>query len=116
VNTLRISFTAALLAASSAYAGTAPHWAAAIGTGHASSSNSTAAQSTSSGVASSAHWAAFVGTGHASEASKPISPTSIASGPVNAAPHWTSGIGTGAASESRARAQSSAAVASRTRP
>lgn len=110
MNTLRVSFLAALLSASSAYAGAAPHWSAAIGTGHASSSNSTATESTAKGVPTSAH------SGHATEATK-SSPAELAtSGPVNASPHWTSKIGTGHASESNARAQSSAAVVSRVRP
>lgn len=114
MNTLRISFIAALLSASTAYAGAAPHWTATIGTGQASSS--TAIQSKANGVPSSAHWAASIGTGHAAEASKSSRPASVASGPVSASPHWTAKIGTGDASESSARTQSSTAIASRTRP
>jgi hypothetical protein len=115
MNTIRVSFIAALLSASSAYAGAAPHWSAAIGTGRASSSDSTLTQSRASGVPSPAHWSASIGTGHATEATKSLPARPAASKPVNASAHWTSKIGTGRASESNAGAQSSAAVASRTR-
>ena len=110
MNTLRISVIAALLSASSAYAGAAPHWSAAIGTGHASSSNSTATQSTASGVPSSAHWTASIGTGHATNATKSSPAKSATSGPVNASAHWTSKIGTGHATESSERLGSSVTV------
>ncbi len=116
MNTLRVSFIAALLSVSSAYAGAAPHWSAAIGTGHASSSNATATESTAKGVPSSAHWTASIGTGHPTEATNSSPAKSATSGPVDVSPHWTSMIGTGRASESNARTQSPAAVASRTRP
>ena len=116
MNTLRTSVIAALLSASSAYAGAAPHWSAAIGTGHVASSSSTATESTATGVPSTPHWTASIGTGRATEATKSAPAKSVASGPVNAAAHWTSNIGTGRASQSNAGTRSVAAVASRARP
>lgn len=116
MNTLRISFLAALLSTASAYAGAAPHWTAAIGTGRASNTDSTVIQSKASGTPGSAHWTASIGTGRVSEASKPPRATAAVAGLVTASPHWTASIGTGAVSESNAPARSSAAVAARTRP
>ncbi len=68
-NPLRLVFLAALLSASSAYADSAPHWTAAVGTGRASSSTSSPAPTDSTAVPSSAHWSASIGTGRASDAS-----------------------------------------------
>ena len=116
MNTLRISVIAALLSASSAYAGAEPHWTAAIGSGHASSSTSQRIQSPSSGVPSAAHWTASIGTGHAFDNSWPTVSPSVAPAPANAALHWTASIGAGHASESTAGVRSTAAIASRTRP
>ena len=115
MNTLRLAFIAALLSASSAYAAAAPHWSSAIGTGRASSSNSTATESTAGGVPGPAHWTASIGTGHATEATKSSPATSATSGPVNVSLHWTSKIGTGHASESNTRTESSV-TAARARP
>ena len=117
---LRVAFMAALLSASSAYADAAPHWTAAIGTGHASASTSndaSAAPSTNTtGVATALHWSAFIGTGRAAEANQlPVAKSSAGASPTASA-HWTSRIGTGHASGSSARAESSAVTAARARP
>ncbi len=90
MNTLRISFIAGLLSASSAYADTAPHWSTAIGTGRVSSSSptatpSTATESTASGVPSPAHWTAFIGTGHVSQGDQSSPSKSATPGSVSAA-------------------------------
>lgn len=120
MNPLRVAFIATLLSASSAYADAAPHWTAAIGTGHASEStskNASAAPSTNTtGVATALHWSAFIGTGRAAEASHLPVAKSSAGGSPTATAHWTSRVGTGHASESNARAASSAITTARGRP
>ena len=120
MDTLRVAFMAALLSVSSAYADAAPHWTAAIGTGHASestSNNVSAARLTNTtSVATSAHWSAFIGTGRASEANRFSAAKSSAVGSPTASAHWTSKIGTGRASESNARTESSAITAVRAQP
>ena len=120
MNTLRIGFVAALLSASSAYADVAPHWTAAIGTGHASESTSnsalTAVSTNTTRVAISPHWSAFIGTGRATEENPVSAAKSSTGGSPTASAHWTSGIGTGHASESNARSDSSAVTAARAQP
>jgi hypothetical protein len=116
MNSLRISVIAVLLSASSAYAGAAPHWSAAIGTGHVLSRDSTATELTASGVPAPAHWTASIGAGHATEAAKSSPATSATSGPVTASAHSSSNIGTGRASELNAGTRSLAGIASRSRP
>jgi hypothetical protein len=113
MNTLRMTFIAALLAASSAYANAATDWTAAIGTGHAADGNATAPAAT--GVPSSPHWSASIGTGHAADSASPSSARSSTSGSTTAAAHWTSQIGTGHATDSNVRLGSAAAAASRSR-
>jgi hypothetical protein len=109
MNPLRIAFMAALLSASSAYADTAPHWTAAIGTGHASESTSHKASAAPSrnttGVTTVPHWSAFIGTGRA-EANRLPAAKPSAGGSPTATAHWASRIGTGHASESSSRAES----------
>ena len=112
MKTLQVTFIAALLSASSAYAAT-PHWSAAIGTGRASNSATTATLATPTGVPSSPNWTASIGTGHAAVAPSQRSERVSASGLVVAAPHWTSKVGTGYATEPNRRIGSSAIVASR---
>jgi hypothetical protein len=120
MNTLRIAFAVALLSASSAYADSAPHWTAAIGTGRASQSTSNGASgarvANRTSVATSAHWSAFIGTGRASEANRFSAAKSSAVASPTASAHWASRIGTGQASESNARTESSAITAVRARP
>jgi hypothetical protein len=120
MNPLRVALIAALLSASTAYADAAPHWTAAIGTGHASEStskNASAAPSTNTtSFATALHWNAFIGTGHAAESNPLPVAKSSAGGSPTATAHWTSRIGTGHASESSARAESSAVTAARARP
>jgi hypothetical protein len=119
MNTLRVAFAAALLAASSTYAD-ASHWTAAIGTGHVSESTSrtasTAASTNTARLATAPHWSAFVGTGRAAEANPLAVAKSSTGGTPSASAHWTSRIGTGQASESKARTESSAVAAARGRP
>jgi len=119
MNTLRIAFVAALLSASSAHADSAPHWTAAIGTGHASESTSargsTGVSTSTTGLATSAHWSAFIGTGGATEASR-VAAAKSTGGQPRAAAHWTSRIGTGQASESNVRAEASSVTAARAQP
>ena len=118
--TLRIAFVAALLSTSSAYADGAPHWTAAIGTGHASESTSTRAATVgatnTTGVATSPHWSAAIGTGRASEANRFSAAKSSTGGSPTASAHWASALGTGHASESKAHTESSSATAARARP
>ena len=121
MNTRRIAFLAALLSASSAYAdAAAPHWTAAIGTGHASASTSSSASTTAltntTGVATSPHWSAFIGTGRAAETNRLPAAKSSADPSPPASAHWTSRIGTGHASESNSRNESAAVTAARARP
>ena len=119
MNTLRIAFVATLLSASSAYADSALHWTAAIGTGHVSESTSnnasTVTTTRTTAVATSPHWSAFIGTGRATEANQSFAAKSSGGTPT-ASTHWTSSIGTGHASESNARTESSAVTAARGRP
>ena len=117
---LRAAFLVSLLSASSAYADAAPHWTAAIGTGHASESTSNnapaAASTNTTDVATALHWSALIGTGRAAEANRPPVAKSSAGGSPTATAHWTSRIGTGHASESNARAESSTVTTARARP
>ena len=119
MNTLRVAFVAALLSAPSVHAA-APHWTAAIGTGHASESTSnsasTVASTNATGVVTSPHWSAFVGTGHATAANNLNAAKSFNSGSRTASAHWTSRIGTGQVSESNARTESAAVTAARAKP
>jgi hypothetical protein len=120
MNTLRATFIAALLSASSAYADTGPHWSAAIGTGRASDSTSnsvsTAKSTNATGFASAPHWSASIGTARATEAKRFSFAKSSAAGSPTASAHWTSRIGTGHASESNARTELSEVAAARARP
>jgi hypothetical protein len=120
MNTLRIAFAVALLSASSAYADSAPHWSAAIGTGHVSQNTSNSVSgprlASTTSVATPAHWSAFIGTGRASEVNHFSAAKPSVVGSPTASAHWTSRIGTGQASESNARTQSSAITAVRARP
>lgn len=113
MNTLRLTFIATLLSTSSAYVGAAPDWTAAIGTGHASDSRTTATLSTATGVPSSPHWSASIGTGHAADAINHRSTESLKSEPPTADAHWTAQIGTGHAADSNAGVARSTRAASR---
>jgi hypothetical protein len=115
MNTLRVTFMAALLSASSAYADAAPHWSAAIGTGRASNGTSTATPTNATGLATSPHWSASIGTGRVTNATHFSFAKPSTAGPLAASAHWTSRIGTGRAAESNARIESSAAVSARDR-
>jgi hypothetical protein len=120
MNTLRIAFVATLLSASSVYADTAPHWSAAIGTRHASSSSSSitspVASTNTAGFNSSPHWSAFIGTGRSFEGTRVSSAKSSAATKVSASAHWGSMIGTGHAADSNARTPSLEVSASRAQP
>jgi hypothetical protein len=116
MNTRRVTFIAALLFAASAYAEAAPDWSAAIGTGRASNSASTATPTNATDLASSSHWSAFIGTGRATDADGFSVAKPSTAGPLAASAHWTSGIGTGRAVESNSRLESSTAAAARARP
>ena len=116
MNTLRVTLIAALLSASSAYADAAPHWSAAIGTGRASNSASSATPTNATDLATSPHWSASIGTGRATDATHISFAKSSAAGRPTASAHWTSSIGTGRAAESNARTESSAVAAVRARP
>jgi hypothetical protein len=95
MKTLRITFIAAVLTASSAYASAAsPDWTAAIGTGHASSADTAVTVPSTTEQPSAAHWSASIGTG---QVARPVSVKPPASGVVVAGPHWASKIGTGRA-------------------
>jgi hypothetical protein len=119
MNTLRVTVIALLLSASSAYADTAPHWSAAIGTGRANGSShsaSVASQANADRLVSSPYWSASIGTGHATEASHFSVAKSSTAESAAASAHWTSSIGTGRAAESSARIETAPAAAARVQP
>jgi hypothetical protein len=77
------------------------HWAAAIGTGHASDSN--ADSGTTHGASASPHWAAAIGTGSALRSTSVQAESPVPSQESVAEAHWASKIGTGHASGSKDR-------------
>jgi hypothetical protein len=119
MNTLRVIFVALLLSASSAYADSATHWSAAIGTGRASSSSnsaSVASQANADRLVSSPYWSASIGTGRATQASHFSVANSSTAESATASAHWSSRIGTGRAAESSARIETAPAAAARVQP
>jgi hypothetical protein len=100
VRVRELSDASAELRPANAHTSGGANWAAAIGTGHASESNTDSG--TTHGAPASPHWAAAIGTGSPTRSTS-VQESSVPAQQSVAQAHWASKIGTGHASESKDR-------------